>query len=274
MEKDFQLIINKMGRATTGTFQSTLRGIVLSESKLAPAAPLLDYRQASYTKRLMARPKGHQGRHGPEEILERRGTDLTERLRQSSFVGGDEKPEEMRWPGHRRFQGRVEIEPRGEALRKAKGWKDTRNSIWTDGSRLEGGKVGAAAVWWMPERVEPPWIGPVTGRTYTPGRREAGWTGRRFHLGKNKEVYDAVLYALYQAAKIFDERTSVIKPIPSSDSAAAIVRAKSDEMGPGQRFAVAIIEVRGGEQMDSGSRQPPAALQPAKRPKAPKGAPP
>ena len=100
MERDFQLVINKMGRAATGTFQSTPRGIVLAESKLTPAGPLLDYRQASFTKRLMARPKGH---HGPEEILERRGADLTERLRQSSFVGGNERLEEMEWPAHRRF---------------------------------------------------------------------------------------------------------------------------------------------------------------------------
>ena len=117
MEKDYQQIINKMGRATTGTFQSTPRGIVLAESKLAPAGPLLDYRQASFTKRLMARPKGH---HGPEEILERRGTDLTERLRQNSFVENGEQPEEMGWPKHRRFQGRIEVEQKGEALRKAK----------------------------------------------------------------------------------------------------------------------------------------------------------
>ena len=48
-------------------------------------------------------------------------------------------------------------------------------------------------MWWAPARIEPPWIDPVTGRTYTPGRREAGWTGRRYHLGKNKEFFDAEL---------------------------------------------------------------------------------
>ena len=165
-------------------------------------------------------------------------------LRQSSFVEGNERPEETEWPAHRRFQGKIEVEPREEALRKAKEWKDTKNSIWTDGSRLEGGKVGAAAVWWAPERVEPPWVGPATGRTYNPGRREAGWTGRRYHLGKNKEVYDAELYALYQAAKLFDERNERDQAYTIlSDSEAAIGRAKDDDMGPGQRFAVAVIEV-------------------------------
>ena len=77
MEKDFQKIINKMGRATTGTFGSTPLGIVMSESKLAPAGPLLDFRQACFAQRLMARPKGS---NGPEEILEKRGAALTERL--------------------------------------------------------------------------------------------------------------------------------------------------------------------------------------------------
>ena len=36
-----------------------------------------------------------------------------------------------------------------------------------DGPRLEDGAVGAAAVWWEEEGRPPPWVGPVTGRTYT-----------------------------------------------------------------------------------------------------------
>ena len=50
-----------MGRATTGTFQSTPLGIVMAESKLALAEPLLDYRQAKFAQRLMARPKDTTG---------------------------------------------------------------------------------------------------------------------------------------------------------------------------------------------------------------------
>ena len=71
MKKGHQKIINQMGRATTGAFQSIPLGIVLEESKLAPAEPLLNYRQARFAQRLMARPKGH---HGRAEILERKGT--------------------------------------------------------------------------------------------------------------------------------------------------------------------------------------------------------
>ena len=46
-------------------------------------------------------------------------------------------------------------------------WQYSRNYIWSDGSRLEDGKVRAAAVRWRQERVEPPWIGPALDRRYT-----------------------------------------------------------------------------------------------------------
>ena len=135
------------------------------------------------------------------------------------------------------------VDLRGEALRVAKNWRD-KNTIWTDGSRLEDRRVGAAAVWWREEGLEPPWKGPSTGRRYTPGRRDAGWTGRRFRLGKNKEVFDAVLYALYQAAKIMDERREEGQDYTIlTDSTAALERPASDRLWPGQRFAVVIIEI-------------------------------
>ena len=36
------------------------------------------------------------------------------RLRQSSFLGKEEKPEEFRWAEHRRLQGEIEVDQRGE----------------------------------------------------------------------------------------------------------------------------------------------------------------
>ena len=93
--------------------------------------------------------------------------------------------------------------------------------------------------------MEPPWIGPNTGRRYTPGRRDEGWTRRRFHLGRNKEVFDSELYALYRTAKMLDERNEEGQSYTIlSDSTAALGRAASDRMGPGQRFAAAIMEVQ------------------------------
>ena len=44
-----------------------------------------------------------------------------------------------------------------------------RDTLWTDGSRSEGGEVGAVCIWVSP----------------------GGCTGRRFYLRTNKEVFDA-----------------------------------------------------------------------------------
>ena len=57
-------------------------------------------------------------------------------------------------------------------------------TFWTDASRLDNGRAGVAFAW----------------------RAHEGWVGRRFHLGNNKEVFDAKVFAIYQALRIFDAR--------------------------------------------------------------------
>ena len=78
-------------------------------------------------------------------------------------------------PWSRRFPGRI-IDEREPALRAASEWNHP-DTNWTDGSRQDNGTVGAACVW----------------------KSQEGWTGRRFHLGTNKEVFDAEVLAIYQA---------------------------------------------------------------------------
>ena len=82
----------------------------------------------------------------------------------------------QQWSEERRFPGRIVVEEREEALRRAMGWKGP-DTVWTDGSRQETGEVRAACVW------------------ETPG----GWTGQRYHLATNKEVFDAEVFAIYRA---------------------------------------------------------------------------
>lgn len=85
-----------------------------------------------------------------------------------------------------------------------------------------------------------PWIGPSTGRRCAPSRRLGEWTGRHFHLGTNKEAFDAELYAVCQATEIFEDRNeSDQESTILTDSTATIQRAKSGDTGAGQRFAVA-----------------------------------
>ena len=74
-------------------------------------------------------------------------------------------------------------------------------------------------------------------------RSPGGWTGRRFHLGNDKEVFDAELYAIFQALSIIGQRQeSGHRYTVFVDSASAIDRIRSDSIGPGQRFAIAAIE--------------------------------
>lgn len=117
--------ISKVGRATTGAFRSTPLGIVMAASGLAPVKPSLDHRQAKFTQRLMARHRGH---HGPEGILERRGSELTEGLRLISFLEPEEKPDELKWARYRPFPGDIEVGDKVDAYRTAKEWQD-KNTI-------------------------------------------------------------------------------------------------------------------------------------------------
>ena len=63
----------------------------------------------------------------------------------------------------------------------------TRSTVWTDGSRFDTGEAGAACVW---------------------KREDGSWTGRRFHLGANKDVFDAEVFAIYQALKALRPATA------------------------------------------------------------------
>ena len=119
----------------------------------------------------------------------------------------------------------------------------TKGAIWADGSRLDNGKVGVAAVWWEEAHIPPPWTEVRAGNTCHPIHKAAGWAGRQCHLGRNKDVYDAELYALRQAMQLFDKRGEREQRYTIfADSASAIDRIASDRIGPGQRLAVEAIE--------------------------------
>ena len=65
-----------------------------------------------------------------------------------------------------------------------------------------------------------------------------------FHLGDNKEVFDAEVFAIYQALRVFESRGRFGRRFAVfSDCQPAIQRAGSDVLGPGQCWARAIIEV-------------------------------
>ena len=114
-------------------------------------------------QRLMAYPKGHRGL---EEILERWDAELTERLRQGSSPGGQKNSN-----GHGTSTSnegpRLTLREAQKLAGQGELHLGRRNPFGGPEGRISGGVVAGA-------EVEPPWIDQVTGRRYTPGRREAG----------------------------------------------------------------------------------------------------
>ena len=199
VEGEYQRAINRMARFTLGASRSTPQGILAAESGLAPARAPLNHRQSRFTQRLLARP---QDGSGPEGILETNGAAITRRLKVATDTRPGETVEPQVWSEDRTFPSSFCIAPREQALGTARSWR-TRDTIWTDGSRFGSGKVGAACAWWTRE----------------------GWTNRRFHLD-NKEVFDAEIFAIYQALGVFRARQeSGRKYTVFSDSQSAIRRA-------------------------------------------------
>ena len=80
---------------------------------------------------------------GPEEILNRERSALTTclqaALRRGETVGTQE------WGTSREFSRQVIVEERVGTLQTASEWR-RRDTIWTDGSRIKSGEVGAACV--------------------------------------------------------------------------------------------------------------------------------
>ena len=141
MEGEVQKTLDRMGRSPLGVRQTTPLGIIVAESGLTPARALLDFRQARFALRLMARPENGGGQ---EEILEKRAAGLTVRIRERSRVSSRETVEVQRWDSLRLFQGKVFVDRKEEALEVARGWTERERTLWTDGSRLENGEAGAA----------------------------------------------------------------------------------------------------------------------------------
>ena len=88
---------------------------------------------------------------GPEEVLERRDSALTTHHRATAPLRRHDTVEIQPWSVLGRFAGSIVMEKKEEAISTAKG-HCRENTVWTDGSRLEGGRVGAVGrILWDPK---------------------------------------------------------------------------------------------------------------------------
>ena len=76
-------------------------------------------------------------------MLTRERSALTTRLRAAAALGRRETVEIREWGSGRQFPGRIIVDSRAGALETASEWRQ-RDTVWTDGSHIEGGEVGAA----------------------------------------------------------------------------------------------------------------------------------
>ena len=218
-EREIQVLTNRMGRASLGVRKTTPVGIITAESALPPARALMDHRQASFALRLLSRPANSGGQ---EEILTHRGSELTNRIRSRCGLRRGETAEPQVWEEFREMRAEVYVEKKEEALKTAKEWPETsqKDTIWTDGSRLEDKRVGAAVAF----------------------KGDGGWRQRKIYLGRNKEVFDAEIFAIGRALEVLNEREEEGREYTIfSDSQAALSRILHDRTGPGQALAIRAI---------------------------------
>ena len=206
---EHQKIVNRQGRTITGMFRSAPIGVVIKEAGLRPATSLLNNRQRQFAHRILSPPQDNPTRNilpltfrvgdahaQPEEIksedwdwLEDHkdktlGQRLANSLADSTVVDTSYGFEFTKRVEPACFLGVVDAPSSREAAEdKARQHYDREGelSFWTDGSKLDSQKTGAGVAW-----------------------KNAGgkWEFRKAYLGKNKEVFDAELYAVDQALEI------------------------------------------------------------------------
>ena len=182
-------------------------------SGLKSARALLNYRQARFTQRLYVRPRGG-GRS--QEFLTGERSVFTTRLQASAAFHRGETADALEWGTGCHFSGRLIAEVRAGALQAPSKWR-RRDTIWTEVSHIDSGEVEAACIWQSP----------------------GDWTERHFHIETKKAVFDAVIFAIYQALRALDQRqASVPRYTVFVDSTTTIDR----DPEPGQRFAIVMMD--------------------------------
>jgi ribonuclease HI len=249
-----QLLINQQARTITGAFKTTPIGPLIREAALEPAESLLEGRQLGYTARILSLPRNQPTRQilpvtfregdqhaqpGEQPIGDRAwaertprghrrlprgrgrwslGQHLARQLGKSLGTdpsGGFEETTEM---GRRDFPGSFRVLPMGGALEAAKDPSlEACLCLWSDGSRLDNGRVGAGVAWQNP-------LG--------------AWQAREVPLGLGKEVFDAELVGACEALEIAMEDRGREPVTVLLDSQAAISRLRHQRVGPGQSLAI------------------------------------
>jgi len=192
----------------------------MNDAALRPAEAQLNNRLRRYKMRQMIMPDAT----GRGKRLEMAGNVVRRVEGIDELIPEDYPLEKRRYEGttlpeiKKRLKGQLIIQEEEQALGEAK--KEREGLVfWTDGARKEDEWTGCAVVWAV----------------------EGGWSKRSVHLGRQKEEFDAEMYAMSEAVKIADEisRNEEVRRVTIfTDSQATLQRIKSDKPGAGQVLAL------------------------------------
>jgi len=146
----------------------------MNDAGLRPAKSILNNRVRRYKMRQMMMPDALGG----GRMIETEGN-VVRRVEGIDELIPEDYPLERRFyegttlpEVEKRLKGQVIIQEEEQALEEAKREREGL-VLWTDGSRKEDEWVGCAVVW-----------------------KEERWNKRRVHLGRQKEAFDAEMYAV------------------------------------------------------------------------------
>ena len=220
LEDKMQLLVNRQARAITGMYPSTPIQPLLSEAGLVPARILLSHRQRMYAYRLLSLPEDHPAKEilpvsfrkgdgdtqpgdQPEDTLlwasNERTSTYGQWLARQVFLTGcidpadGVEPIEGTWNLGEDSLMHVVIVSAEKAILEAKKYQ-AGLVLWTDGSKLNSGKSGAAVVW--------------------RNRRLNSWHEKKQYLGKKKQPFDTKLWTLFDALEIAIKETRNVNTIP------------------------------------------------------------
>ena len=207
---ELQQLVNQEAWATTRWFRTTNLGALSMESSLRAATMQLENRQRRFGLWLLSLPAVDQA----QEVVGA-STGIGRRLKNALAYGRQPERtvllEELETCNAELLQ-----EEEAEAKAAAEGTRPGL-TMFTDGSRLEGGATGYLVVWKMGQ----PWV------------------GVKVHMGNNQEAYDAECAALARALELALQRNEIPEVVTIfSDAQAAIRWMASDERGPGWEYAL------------------------------------
>jgi len=218
--QEIQRLLNEQDRRVTRCFRTTPQGALMNDVGLRPAKALLNNWVRRYKVRQMTMPDAQGG----GKMLDIRRNVLQKVEGIDELIPEDEPFERRSYERmiisteKRRLKGEVIIQDEEQALVEAKLEREGL-VLWTDGARKEDEWVGCAVVW----------------------KEEGRWKKRRIHLGRQKEAFDAEMYAMSEAMKVADEMAEtkeVTRVTVFTDSQATLRRIQSDEPGPGRVLAL------------------------------------